>query len=220
MHRRLEPQLMEGNFQVEAFAAADKKTSINFFLNCIKNYFPDLTFADSLDLCCGPAEYDIALTTKFPGNIDAVDASLPMLKIAEKNVRLAKAEDCITLKNFYIPFTTNKKYDFIFSINSLHHFHNPADFWITVKSHSKQSTKILVIDLYRPSSEKVAETIVEYYSAEENELFKTDYHNSLLASFTDEELRHQLIHNDLKLNVEKIETRASENYMNVIWGEL
>lgn len=220
MHRRLEPQIMDNLERVHAFSSADKQISIDFFLNCKKKYFPNLNFYEGLDLCCGPAQYDIALSKTDFGIIDAIDGSIPMLKIAEKNINESLTNKRINLKKLHVPFTIEKKYDFIFSINSLHHFHNPRDFWITVKNHSKSKTKILVIDLNRPLTEIMAKNIVDYYSASESEYFREDFYNSLLASFRSNEIAEQITNADLNLNVSIEETSFKGNYMNVIWGEI
>ena len=220
MHRRLEPQLMDDYDQAKAFANANKQKSIDFFLECKNTYFPNLLFYESLDLCCGPAEYAIALADNNFGIVDAVDASEPMLEIAHNNVKKTAVHSRINLKHIHVPFITDKKYDFIFSVNSLHHFHNPRDFWLTVKAHTKHKTKILVIDLYRPETEVLANSIVNYYTENEDEIFKKDFYNSLLAAFNTKEICEQLGDAELNLNVEKIPTTFSGNYMNVIWGEV
>ena len=51
---------------------------------------------------------------------------------------------------------------------------------------------MFVADLYRPSSREAARQIVETYSANEPEVLKTDFYNSLLAAFTPAEIEAQL----------------------------
>lgn len=143
-----------------------------------------------------------------------------VLEIAKQNILKAGLGNRIAIKQLYVPFVIEKKYDFIFSLNSLHHFHNPKDFWLTIKNHSKGKTKVLVIDLHRPASKDTAEGIVDFYEKNESARHCTDAYNSLLAAFTSEEIIDQLKDTKISLNVEKFKTRYDGHYITVVWGEL
>jgi hypothetical protein len=83
-------------------------------------------------------------------------------------------------------------YDIIISKSVLHHLHQPSSFWDTVRRYSCPGTYILVKDLIRPNDEAAAQQLVNTCAADEPELFKRDFYNSLLASFTVDEVKEQL----------------------------
>jgi hypothetical protein len=58
------------------------------------------------------------------------------------------------------------------------------------------------MDLVRPVNVLVAKNIVDILAEDENEKFKFDYYNSLLAAFSPEELAEQVEGTDLQLVIE------------------
>jgi hypothetical protein len=54
--------------------------------------------------------------------------------------------------------------------------------------------------MLRPESESQARLIVEQYAGNDSESFKQDFYNSLLAAFTEEEIKQQV--SDYNLSVE------------------
>ena len=219
MHRRLESQLMNRE-QCKAFADVPKDNAIDFFIECIDEYFWSDDFEDCLSLAAGPAEYDIAFVKEFNKKLDSIDTSDDMLEIALQNITKAGVSDLISLKKLHIPFVIDKKYDLIFCVNSLHHFHNPLDLWNTIKAHSKKGTQVLVLDLHRPDTEDVALYMSENYSPSSSDIFKTDFYNSMLASFTADEIVEQLKEVELDLTVRVENTQYEGGRLLVIWGEL
>ena len=220
MNRCVEPQLVDDIESVIVLAESFCQTEADFFLLCLEKYFSDTTFLESLDLCCGTGDYDIVLANNRPGNIDAIDGSALILEVAKRNILKAGLENRIKTKELHVPFLIDKKYDFIYSLSSLHHFHNPKDFWLTIKNHSKEKTKILVIDLHRPENGETAIDIVNFYEKDESKQHRTDAYNSLLAAFTFNEILDQLNDVQLNLNVEKVKTRFDGHFINVVWGEI
>lgn len=218
MDRCVEPQLVEDPESVKVLAESFSELERDFFLSCLEKYFRDDVFLESLDLCCGTGDFDIALANNHSMNIDAVDGSSLVLEVAKQNILNAGLADRITTQKLHVPFLVEKKYDLIFSLNSLHHFHDPADLWLTIKNHSKEGTKVLVIDLQRPTSKETARDIVNFYEANESQHHRTDAYNSLLAAFESEEIINQLKDVQLDLNVEKIKTRCDGLYIIVVWG--
>jgi len=57
------------------------------------------------------------------------------------------------------------------------------------------------MDLRRPDSPETARDIVQAVAANEADVLKTDFYNSLLAAFTPEEIREQLRAAALHLDV-------------------
>lgn len=220
MNRITEHQLINDLKSVEVLANSFSLKEAEFFLKNIENYFPNSKFLEILDFCCGTGDFSIILANNTQGRIDAIDGSLPVIKIAKEKIENANLSDRITLKNLYAPFNIDKTYDFIYSLSSLHHFHNPKDFWFTIKNHTKKGTKILVIDTHRPLNETIAKNIVDTYEAGESEYHQTEAYNSLLASFESQEVVEQLTEVQLDLQVEKILTKFEGFYFIVVWGEV
>ena len=102
----------------------------------------------------------------------------------EKKIKLAHGK---------IPgISIEKNFDAIISKDLLHHLPKPLLFWEEVKKLSTKGVIIFVMDLIRPTSKKIARDIVERTSAGEPELLKEDFYNSLLASFTLDEINEQI----------------------------
>jgi vacuolar-type H+-ATPase subunit C/Vma6 len=66
---------------------------------------------------------------------------------------------------------------------------------------------VFVVDLRRPDNRAAAHQLVDAYSAREPEVLRRDFYNSLLASFTLDEVRRQLAAADLPLTVQEITDR-------------
>jgi ubiquinone/menaquinone biosynthesis C-methylase UbiE len=220
MKRILEHQLVDDKKSVKVLADSFDKREADFFLMKLEECFPNNDYRDILDLCCGTGDFAIFLAGKKSVNIDAVDGSPLVLEIAEENIVKENLENKIIIKNLHVPFLIDKKYDLIYSLSSLHHFHNPQDFWITIKNHSKEKTKVLVIDTHRPLNEKIAKDIVEHYEHGESTDHQKEAYDSLLASFEIKEVVNQLNELDLDLNVEEIKTKFDGFSTFVVWGEL
>lgn len=220
MNRILEPQLVDWPEAVNVLANSFCTKEADFFLENIEKYFANDIFPKSLDFCCGTGDYAILLAQTKNSCIDAIDGSALVLKVAKEKINQAGLNDRIHVKELYAPFLIDKKYDFIYSLSSLHHFHNPADFWQTIKNHTKLGTKILVIDAHRPHSTEVATKIVNTYESGESVWHQTEAYNSLLASFEIEEVVQQLETAELRLHVEKITTAMDDFNFIVVWGEI
>ena len=193
MHRSLEPELMQDAEQVFAFYNGKKDYSIKHFLECYSNYV-NLDSGKIVDLGSGTGEYLLALSQLYPGlEIVGYDGSLDMVKIANKNI----ANSCIQVR--HLDFKDIKDTaDCVISTYTLHHLHNPDIFWNTAKNTSKQC---LIIDLMRPSSREQAELIVEQYAKDQPQLFKDDFLNSLLAAFSEDELKKQIADTNLTMKI-------------------
>jgi hypothetical protein len=74
----------------------------------------------------------------------------------------------------------------------LHHLANPLQFWHKLRQFVKPGAPVLVMDLLRPDSPEEAQAIVDRYAAGEPEVLRRDFYNSLLASFTEDEVTSQL----------------------------
>ena len=209
MQRTLEPEVMDKEENVLAYAKADF-SSVNqkFAADLVKKY-PHIKII--LDLGCGPADIPIRLAQLLPKvHITAVDASKKMIESAKGAVTKAKLNKHITLIQAYLPglpFKT-KTFDAIISNSILHHLPDSSVLWEEIKRFGKDGAAVFIMDLLRPDSPKKAKEIVEQYSGNEHAVLKEDFYNSLLAAFTLDEVKEQLKKANLSnLNAEIISDR-------------
>lgn len=220
MKRVLEPQLIDDKNSVKVLCESFSEKEADLFIENINQHFPYMDFSECLDFCCGTGDFAIVLAKKKKGNIDAIDGSAPVLNVAKEKIKNADLSSRISVKHLYAPFVIDKKYDFIYSLNSLHHFHEPKDFWLTIKNHTRKGSKVLVIDLHRPPSEETAKEIVNTYEAVESSWHQKEAYNSLLASFEASEVVKQLEESNFNLNVATIKTKFEGFSFIVVWGEV
>ena len=209
MQRTLEPEIMDKEENVSAYAKADF-SSVNqkFVDDLIKNY-PNLK--NVLDLGCGPADIPIRLAQSLPKvHITAIDASKKMIESAKAAVTKARSNNQIILMQAYLPGLPfkSKIFDGVISNSILHHLPNPNVLWEEIKRLGQNGAAVFIMDLLRPNSPEKAKEIVELYSKNEPPVLKEDFYNSLLAAFTLDEIKEQLEKTDLsKLNAEAISDR-------------
>lgn len=219
MQRIPEPELMAGEAQARAYAAADFAEAHESYVRLFAELFPDRQrSAAVLDLGCGAADVTLRFARANPGYcFDAVDGSAAMLECAARSMqREAHMADRIRLIEGYIPgaLIPRGSYDVILSNNFLHHLHCPEVLWQTVRRYAKPGTLVFVTDLFRPADRAAAEAIVERYAASEPDVLKRDFFNSLLASFRVEEVRQQLA--DARLGHLNIRTISDRHF--VVFG--
>jgi ubiquinone/menaquinone biosynthesis C-methylase UbiE len=194
MKRILEPELMDDVAQARAYAEADFAEENQGFVDRFREYFPDWTGGHVVDLGCGPADIPIRFLRVFPdARVTGVDASRPMLDLATDAVTAAGFGDKVTLCcERFQALTLPEQADALLSNSLLHHVPNPLQFWFYVKQWAKPGARILVMDLLRPESSEAAHALVTQYAAEEDPILQRDFYNSLLASFTEDEVAAQL----------------------------
>ncbi len=212
MQRTVEPELMTGDAQAKAYAAADFESAHSLYPNLFAEKFPHRpSKALALDLGCGPADVTIRFAQSNPGyTFHGVDGSAPMLKFGRTALRRHKLLRRIRLIHGVIPGAPipAASYDLILSSSFLHHLHDPDVLWQTVRQYSKPGTMVFVPDLRRPATRAQAKALQATYAGGEPEVLRSDYFNSLLAAFTPAEVRAQLKKNRLTgLNVEIISDR-------------
>jgi cyclopropane fatty-acyl-phospholipid synthase-like methyltransferase len=184
MRRLIEPELMDCVDQVAAYNTGSKHLGIEAFINFYENHI-NLTKGKIVDLGCGTGDYLVALAKKYPDlTIVGYDGSPNMIQQAEQNV---KGFDISVICKQFGDIVESA--DCVISVNTLHHLHDPAIFWKAVES---ISTNVLVMDIIRPKSAKLAKSIVDTIIGSDSEIFKTDFYNSLLAAFSTDELVEQI----------------------------
>lgn len=197
MKRTLEPELMEDEAQVKAYAEADFEEPNSLFMALFQEMFPLSDIQGYvLDLGCGPGDIGLRFARAYPSCIvHGVDGSSCMVRYAQiLSDRLPDIKErvrfiCGRLPEVALPRT---EYEVIISNSLLHHLPDPQTLWRTVKDYGAPGTAVLVMDLQRPSSTAAARSLVERYAADEPELLRRDFYNSLLAAFELEEIKAQL----------------------------
>ena len=194
MDRTLEPELMDDPEQALIYARADFEQENQGFVDRFREYFPDFSEGHVVDLGCGPGDIPIRFARVFPScRITGVDASAPMLRLAEDAVQQAGLSGCITFRcERFQDFAGANVADAAISNSLLHHVPNPLQFWHKLRLAVKSGSPVLVMDLLRPDSPQEAQAIVDRYAAKEPEILRRDFYHSLLAAFTEDEVAAQL----------------------------
>lgn len=194
MDRVLEPELMDDPEQAQAYAAADFAEENQGFVDRFREYFPDFSKGYVLDLGCGPGDIPVRFARALPDcRITGIDASAPMIQLAEQAVQQAGLSTRIALRcERFQDIAGASQADAGVSNSLLHHVPNPLQFWNKLRQLVKPGSPVLVMDLLRPESPEEAQAIVDRYATGESEILRRDFYNSLLAAFTEDEVTTQL----------------------------
>lgn len=192
-----EPELMEAADQAAAYAAADFESANSAFIGHLDTLLGGRPLVGPvLDLGCGPADICLRVARSHPGaDIHALDGSEAMLACARE--RLGAAPELagrIRLLHDTLPveMLPARHYELVMSNSLLHHLHQPAVLWDTVRRFGRSGTRVLVMDLFRPDSTEAAAALVRTWSGGEPEVLQRDFYNSLLAAFTPAQVEAQL----------------------------
>lgn len=187
MKRTIEPELMIDPLQVQSYFNSDRSRT-KYLFKVVYQSIKKQTPATLVDLGCGPGDLTTEMSEIHPTTkITGIDNSGEM-------IALAKESDNVKFKQMQITEVTDY-YDRVISSMTLHHFHNPQEFWDSIKRINPKD--ILIFDLIRPNNEEELTQIVKDNEPYFDELFEKDFENSLRASFTVEELKEQLVEANL-----------------------
>ena len=194
MNRTLEPELMDDPEQALIYAQADFTQENQGFVDRFREYFPDFSEGHVVDFGCGPGDIPVRFARVFPScRITGVDASAPMVRLAEDAVQQAGLSDRITFRCERIQDLAGVSVaDAAISNSLVHHVPNPLQFWHKLRLAVKPGSPVLVMDLLRPDSPEEAQAIVDRYAAGTPGILRRDFYNSLLAAFTEDEISAQL----------------------------
>jgi cyclopropane fatty-acyl-phospholipid synthase-like methyltransferase len=194
MNRTLEPELMDDPEQALIYALADFEQENQGFVERFREYFPDFSEGHVFDLGCGPGDIPIRFARLFPScRITGVDASAPMVRLAEDLVQQAGLSDRMTFRcERFQDLAGVSIADAAISNSLLHHVPNPLQFWHKLRLAVKPGSPVLVMDLLRPDSPEDAQAIVDRYASGAPDILRRDFYNSLLAAFTEDEIASQL----------------------------
>jgi ubiquinone/menaquinone biosynthesis C-methylase UbiE len=200
---------MDNAEEAAAYAKADFSDSNQWFIDNLIAEFSEY-LRNVVDLGCGPADVPIRLARARPGvHVTAVDGSKQMLVLAEQAIRSAGLSHEIELIHVRIPSASLREhqFDIVLSKDMLHHLPDPAVLWTEATRLVKPGGAVYVMDLIRPASTKEARAIVEAVTAKEDPILKEDFYISLCAAFTPQEVRDQLQHAGLPLEVQQVTSR-------------
>lgn len=194
MPRVLEPELMDYPEQALVYARADFEKENQGFIDRFHEYYPEFTEGHILDLGCGPGDIPVRFArTLLSCRITGVDASEPMIGLADVAVKQAGLADRITFRcERFQAVSLVEPADAVVSNSLLHHVPNPLQFWYRLRQLVKPDSPVLVMDLLRPDSPEEAQAIVDRYAAKGPEMLRRDFYRSLLAAFTEDEVAAQL----------------------------
>ena len=194
MNRVLEPELMDDPLQAKAYAEADFSIENQGFVELFREYFSEFIQGHVFDLSCGPGDIPVRLARALPDcRITGIDASPPMIELAELAIREADLSDRVSVRcERFQDLAGANQADAAISNSLLHHLPNPLQFWHKLRLFVKPGSPVLVMDLLRPESPETTRAIVEQYANGAPDILRRDFYNSLLAAFTEDEIGAQL----------------------------
>lgn len=212
LSRTPEPELMDSEVQVAAYAAADFADSNRLFCDLFFDRLGPLTGRGQLvDLGCGPADITLRLARRLPDwRLTAVDAGANMLKTAARAVSEAGLDDRVSLQLARLPDPAlgEGRFDAVVSNSVLHHLPDPAILWRSVRQLAAPGAGVLIMDLARPGSAAAVDRLVDEYAGDEPGVLRDDFRQSLHAAYTLAEVREQLQAADLEqLTVDTVSDR-------------
>lgn len=203
---------MNDDVQARAYAEADFNEPHSMFVELLRERFPTVDGAvHVLDLGCGAADITIRVARAFPdATVDAVDGAEAMLHYAQHAITAAGVQRRVQLVHGCLPdaLPDPGAYDLIISNSLLHHLRDPLDLWRSIKRHARTGTAVFVMDLLRPANRAAVAALVDHYAADEPDILRRDFFNSLCAAYRSDEVRRQLAETALDfLSVEQVSDR-------------
>ncbi|KKJ01686.1 class I SAM-dependent methyltransferase [Prochlorothrix hollandica] len=203
MDRILEPEIMDDRPQAIAYAQADFRDSNRRFIDSLIHSYPQY-LRHILDLGCGPGDIALELARSLPEcQVTALDASAPMVELAQARLTAAALGDRVTLLQGQLPhwpsadFRTQPAFSALISKDMLHHLPQPHSLWSSLlhlrhSGHTTTPVAVSVMDLRRPPSPAAAQAIVAAIAPTAPDILQRDFYNSLCAAFTVGEVQQQL----------------------------
>ncbi len=208
--RTPEPELMDSPNQVAAYAGADFEDSNARFTAILGRQLADVPPGRLIDLGCGPADICVRLARALPGwRIEGLDAGENMLEVARRRLGSEELTERVQLIHARLPEPKldARAYDCVASNSLLHHLPDPNVLWRAIDALARPGAWIQVMDLARPDSAPAVEALVEQYAADEPEVLRIDFRNSLHAAWRVDEVHEQLRVAGLPLTCELVSDR-------------
>lgn len=209
--RTPEPELMDSPDQVDAYAGADFAASNQAFADRVIGRLQETASGRLVDLGCGPGDICIRVAGGLaPGwRITALDAGPNMLRRAQRALAAAGLSDRVALHRARLPEhgLPESAFDAVISNSLLHHLPEPHTLWAAIRRLAAPGAWIQVMDLARPADARAVEALLRTHAADEPEVLRTDFRNSLHAAWRVDEVRAQLARAGLPLDCERVSDR-------------
>jgi ubiquinone/menaquinone biosynthesis C-methylase UbiE len=195
MNRIPEAELMVDERQACAYARADFEEPHSMFIRLCRRVFGESITGIVVDLGCGPADITVRFARAYPQcRIDGIDGSANMLRYGHELIAQYNLNKQINLMHCYLPnkALNPEYYDAAISNSLLHHLQDPLVLWETIRQCTKPHAPVFVMDLLRPADESQARELVMQNAANEPDILRGDFYNSLLAAYSTEEIKEQL----------------------------
>lgn len=197
LERTPEPELMDSQAQVQAYADADFSDANQRFIQLVLEHSRLPQQGAALDLGCGPADLTLALADKLPEwRVTGLDAGPNMLASARRNAAQASA-DVQARVDFVLGHLpehglSGQRFDLLVSNSLLHHLPDPDALWGCLAGLARPGAQVVVMDLFRPVDQAAVDALVNEYAGDEPEILQIDFANSLHAAWQVDEVREQL----------------------------
>lgn len=200
MERRCEPELMDDPEQARLYAEADFSASDAVLVARILACAGPRGLGDRVvDLGCGPGNISFLLAGRCPQTeLLGLDGAAAMLAIAERR-RLASPErwSRLQFRQQRLPLDAAAaarigRFSAIVSNSLLHHLHDPAGLWSSVRLLAAAGALVHIHDLRRPQDPQALAALVRRHAATAPALLQRDYRASLRAAFRPAEVEQQL----------------------------
>jgi len=220
LKRQVEPELMNATDQVEAYAAADFSHSDQALVEWIAQRFPAGLGERVIDLGCGPGNIALLLVQRWPQlQVLGVDGAPKMLAVAKERAQSLPSDQARRLEwqQACLPDPTLPGgVSAVVSNSLLHHLHEPAVLWNSIKHVAAPGCVVVIHDLRRPHSEEELQQLVERHAATAPAVLKRDYEASLRAAFSAEEVKQQL----QQAQLPQLKVMEREDRYLTVWGQL
>lgn len=203
MQRQPEPELMNDQIQVQAYAEADFAEGDARLVDLVSARLApgsqECSRLRIVDLGCGPGNIALRLADRFPqATVIGIDGSLPMIRQAREqsgarnqpcDFRVLSLQDCLEGAGCA---DLQSRADLIVSNSLLHHLHDPQLLWRVIRHFAAPGCLTLHRDLRRPSSMAIAHDLQQRHLPDAPDVLIRDFLASLAAAFTPEEVKTQL----------------------------
>ena len=213
LNRVVEPELMNGIKQAEAYAAADFSSADSALISWLARKFPEGIGPLLIDLGCGPGNISELAAKQWPKiTVKGIDGAEQMIALANKRKKLLPQQimerieykvlnlcdqDQISLFKNALEVEKAVSDVSVISNSLLHHLHDPQHHWNAMKLLATTGNAIIVNDLCRPANNIEYEKLVNTECVHMEPILRQDYCASLKAAFSIEEVKQQLIEADL-----------------------
>lgn len=193
-----EPELMDEAAQAKAYAEADFAAPHERCVDLFVASWPASRgpiAGVALDVGCGPADVVVRMARRCPRLVvDGVDGAEHMLALGRRRVQAEGLENRVRLYRAFLPGDPlpRTSYDVVTSNSILHHLHDPQVLWRTLRHAAAPGAHVFVMDLMRPATLAEAAALTDRYAAGEPDILRHDFHASLCAAFSPDEVRAQL----------------------------